>query len=225
MKLSEEILLLLQNAAKLNQHLVVDAGNILQTISERKNRLMICKLPEEFPMDFALHDLSGFLRQLSLFDEPEIEFKDDKMLITDNAGAKSSYQYSNKEDLIYLDRELNVDGIFTEFKLPNIALDKVIRACGANQVQDISFVGDGKNVFINALNKENPTRVYSINIGETTDCFEFYIRHEKKNKLTIMPLDYTVHLSNRGLIKFESKLGDVDIAYYVACERDFKCGV
>lgn len=225
MKLSEEILLVLQNAAKLNQHLVVPAGNKIQSITDRKNRLMICTLPEEFPIEFALHDLSGFLRQLSLFEEPSIKFKEDKMLITDDHGAKSSYQYSNKEDLVYLDKELNVDGFFVDFNLSSTSLDKIIRACAANSVHDISFVGDGEKVFVKALNKENPTRVFSIELCDCEQKFEFYIKHEKKNKLTIMPLDYKISLSNKGLIKFETVLGDnsdIGIEYYVACERDFK---
>lgn len=223
MKLTEDVLLVLQNAAKINQHLVVPVGNKINSITEKRNRLMVCTLTEEFPVEFALHDLSGFLRQLTLFDDPSVDFKEDKMIITDDEGSRSSYQYSNKEDLIYLQDDIVLDDFVAEFDLSLSALDKVIRACAANKVEDVLFSADGSNVYIKAMDKENPTRVYSVKLGETDKVFEYYLKHEKKNKLTIPLLDYKVKLSKRGIIYLCGKINDIKVEYYVAAERDFKC--
>lgn len=222
MKLSEDTLMVLGNAAKMNQHLVVDVGNKITSLNKHRSRLMICTVKEQFDKEFALHDLGGFLRQLSLFEDPNIEFGDSEFIITDDFGAKSKYDYSHKEDLQYLTRTIEFKDLLVTFELPSEALDKILRASQANGVDDIAFVGENGKVFIKTLNKDNPSRVFSVELGDTDKNFVYYFKHEKDNKLTLLPISYTVNLNKKGLLRFDGLVGDNCISYYVACERDFK---
>ncbi len=224
MKVSSGTLEVLKQCAKINNHLVISKGNSIRTLTEKKNRMLVATVPDEFPVEFRVHDLSGFLRQLALFDEPELDFRDDRIIITDSYGSMAEYWYSNKEDLIYVDRAFNLDNFYVDFDLPAIALDKVIRASGANSVEDVGFASDGSNVIIKALNKKKPKRIFSVDLGACDKQFEVYLKHAKKNKLILMPLDYKVSISEQGILRFRSGFEDVQIDYYIACERDFTFG-
>jgi hypothetical protein len=222
MKFTDETIQIMQAMGAMNEHLVINGGDKISSLSERRNRMMEVHLNDSFPVPFALHSLSGFLRQLSLFDEPEFEFGENSMIITDQFGAKSDYFYSNKEDLVYMRKELPELTIAHEFRLPAVALDKVLRAAAANKVEDIAFVGEDGGVFIKALDKENPKRVFSVRLGDTDQQFEVFLKHGKKNKLTLMPLSYIVRLSDNGLIKLTGLFGeknDIKVTYIMAAER------
>lgn len=220
MKLSEDTLVALQCAAKINPHLVVEPGNEIRSITPLKNRMFSASLQDTFPIDFALHDLNGFLKQLSLFDEPELEFKESFMVIRDQFGSMSKYWYSSKEDLVYIDRPITLNEFEFEFKLPDIALDKIIRASAANQVDDILFCCEGGKIYIKSLNKDNPKRVFSVELGEGDADFKFYIKHAKKNKLTLLPLSYNVQISGNGIFCLTCLVNGNTFKYYVASERE-----
>lgn len=224
MKLSASTIEVLKQCAKLNNHLVIPEGNVISTITEKKNRLMVATVPDQFPVEFRVHDLTGFLRQLALFDEPELEFLADRIIITDSFGSQAEYWYSNKEDLVFLDRKFNFGESYASFYMPSVALDKIIRATGANSVEDIEFEANGSSVQIKALNKKKPKRIFSVSLGECSKRFSVFLKHAKKNKLILMPLDYVVNISASGRIEFQGKFEDVQVNYYVACEQDFNFG-
>jgi len=221
MKLSENTLLVLQQCAKFNQHLVVQSGHEISSINIQKNRLMVATVEDEFS-EFAIHNLSGFLKQLMLFDQPEITFNKDQMIITDSE-AKSTYRYSNKEDLCYLDRKLGKLETAYEFSLSASALDKVIRASAANATEDIALVGENGNCYIKALDKAKPNRIFSVNLGKTKDNFCVYLKHERKNKLQLFNTDYKVRITQSGIVIFETDPNEeqenLKVTFYIASER------
>jgi hypothetical protein len=159
-----------------------------------------------------------------LFDEPDLDFKEDHVVISDEFGSKCSYYYSEKEDLIYLDKDINVSDFIIEFNLSDIELSKILKASAANKTEDIGFFGEGGKVYIKTLDKENPKRTFSVQLGETNKDFMFYIKHVKDSKLTLLPIDYTVNFSKNGVIRFDWLLGDSTVSYYAAVERDFEIG-
>jgi len=218
--LSDECMTLLQQCARINPHLVVSPGSVVGSITPRRNRFLQCTLPDVFPVEFRLHDLSGFLRQLGLFDKPDIEFDTNRMVISDQFGAKSEYQYSKKEDLIYMDRQLNIGEFTYSIHIPDTAIDKILRSAAANAVEDIALVGEGGFAYLKSMDKKKNSRVFSVKLGKCDRDFCIYLKHSKKNKLIIMPMSYDVSVSDRGILKFDSMIGDASITYYMACERD-----
>ena len=58
MKLSDSTLSLLKNFSTINTSILFKQGNRLRTISVMKNILAEATVPEEFPKDFGIYDLS-----------------------------------------------------------------------------------------------------------------------------------------------------------------------
>lgn len=220
MKFTEEIIDVFNAASKINDHIVINAGTLITSISPKGNMYLRCRIPYKFPMDFALHDIKGFIRQLSLFDEPELTFYADKVLITDQTSS-SEYYYSDREDLSYIEDEINITDFCVEFNLSNDAINKVIRASAANKTEDIVFGSEEGKLTIKTLDKEDPKRIFSVYLGDNKEDFFIAVKHNKESKLTLLPLDYTVNVSTGGQLRFDGLLNDVQVTYYLAAEQGF----
>jgi len=220
MKLTQECYDVLQHCSKFNDHLVVERGDQIASLNKDRNRLMVATIQTSME-PFALHDLKNFLKQLSLFNEPDLTFTDTDIIIQDNE-ARSTYRQSNKEDLCYLDKTLRPLDTEHRFNLPRTALDKIIRASAANQTEDILLCSRDNKLYIEALNKDKPTRVFSVSLHQQSDHdFEIYLKHSRKNKLNLLLLDYDVIVSKSGIVIFKSvpKDEEINVTFYVASER------
>ena len=81
MKLSIETKEILKNFSTINQNLVIKEGSKISTMSAMKNIIANATVTENFPKEFAIYDLNEFLAALSLFTKPELDFKDDYVMI------------------------------------------------------------------------------------------------------------------------------------------------
>jgi hypothetical protein len=124
MKLSETTLVILKNFATFNNHLVVDPGNVIRTLTEKKTVLIKAEVEEEFPVPFAFHDLSGFLKILSLFEEPELEFGKNSVVISDASGTSQEYYYSDRDELNWEKRSVT---------FPEVDIEVDDQGCGYQQ--------------------------------------------------------------------------------------------
>ena len=66
---------ILKNFATINSSIMINAGNVLKTISVGENSIAEFKCEESFPQTFGIYDLSEFLTGMSLFDSPVLEFQ------------------------------------------------------------------------------------------------------------------------------------------------------
>ena len=99
-------------------------------------------------------------------------------------------------------------------------IEKVIRAAGVLQLGEIAFKGDGENVRLAAIDSKNPTADgFDIVLSASTDkTFEMIIKVEN---LKLMPADYEVALSSKGLAHFKAD----KVQYFIAIEKHSKFGV
>lgn len=222
MKISDVTLTILKNLAKFNNHIVIAPGNVLKTVNERKTTLIKAVVEEEFPVEIPLHDLQGFLKVVSLFDDPDFDFREGEVIISDVSGAEQQYQYSEKDDLIYDDRDIQFPPSDATVAITADQLKKVLKAAAVNGVEDVAVVGEGGKVYLRVMDKENPKRVFSTCVSEE-DAGEFkaYLKHSKKgNKIDVLPLDYQLELSSHKIAKFTASVEEVEVSYIMALEVD-----
>lgn len=225
MKLSPITLTILKNFSMYNQHIVIEAGNIIRTVNEKRTMMIQATVEDEFPTEVALHDLSGFLKIVSLFEDPSFEFGSESVVMSDGSGAEQEYFYSEKEDLVYESRAIPDFKFDIEFSLPSESISKVLKGASANGVEDIAFVADKLGTCFVALDKQNPKRTFKVAIeGADIGDYKAYMRHSKKGtKLNLLPLDYTVGLaSQQKVVQFTAVIDDADVGYTVffALEED-----
>ena len=96
MKLSDTTISVLKNYSTINQNLMIKAGSNLSTMSAMKNIVASAEVSETFERDVAIYDLNEFLATLSLFNNPDLDFQDDYVVLSEEgSGRKARYWYSD----------------------------------------------------------------------------------------------------------------------------------
>ena len=94
MKISSETRSVLKNFATINSNIKVSTNNQLKTISQMKNILTVATVPESFNQEFSIYNLTEFLVATSLLDNPDFDFNDQSVSISDNSSAMTYFYAS-----------------------------------------------------------------------------------------------------------------------------------
>lgn len=213
MKLSDNTLAILKSFATINPSILVRPGSTLSTISQQKSIFAKAIVEENFPQQFAIYELSKFIGVLSLFQDPEIELGEKSMLIK---SGKQQIRYTYAEPSMIVgspEKDINFPEPEIEFNIAQDELQKVIRAANVLQLPDISVQGNKEKIRVYAANSKNPTAdTFCIDVGETDKHFSMDFKVE--NIVKLMPANYNVKISSKGLALYTSD----KISYYVATE-------
>jgi len=212
MNFSNETLDVLKNFSSINSSMLFREGNVLRTISPQKTIMAKAEVGEAFERDFAIFDLPRFIGVLSLFDKPDIKI-----------GEKEATISADKKKLVYVYADPST---FTTppskdvtFPIPEVTftlkasdLQKVQRAGNLLQLPEIAVTGDGETISLKAYDSKNPTAdSYSAVIGETDHTFNAIFKNEN---LKMLPNDYEVSISSKGISRFIAN----KITYWIATE-------
>ena len=97
-------------------------------------------------------------------------------------------------------------------------LQSVLKAASVLGLPEIAFAGIDGEIVLEAVNSKNPTTDrYGVTVGSTSDTFNMYMKVEN---LKLMPNDYTVNLSSKGLSCFVSD----NVKYFIAIESNSTFG-
>ena len=81
MKLSDNTVSVLKNYSTINQNLMIKSGSSLGTMSAMKNIFAQANVGEDFAQDVAIYDLNEFLASMSLFENPDLDFQSDFVMM------------------------------------------------------------------------------------------------------------------------------------------------
>ena len=218
MKFSDETIGILKNFSQINPSILFKEGNTLRTISPTKTVMASAVVQETFDHSAGVYDVARFLATLSLFDSPDVEFGDKQFNIN---GGKSVLKCTyTSENMIVSppDKDIQVPSPDAEFTLDWKDLEKVIKAAGVLQLPEISFVSDGESVSLAAVDSKNPTAdTYSHVVVEDKTFAEFRMSIKVEN-LKLLPSNYDVALSSKGMAHFKGE----KVQYWVAVETPKK---
>lgn len=214
MKIDEKTISVLKNFAIISPSILIKEGNVLQTISPTKTILAKAIVATDFPKRFALYNLTKFLGCLSLVNDPNLEFTDTHVIISDNANTIVNFTYTDESSIkVPPEKAIKLPSKDVCVKLSDGSFKEIIRASGALQLPEIAITGDGSKILIQAIDSKNPSGdVYSIAIGETDKIFRAIFKTE--NIIKIISGSYEVEISSQGLSYFR---GD-DCEYWIAVE-------
>jgi len=214
MKFSDETLSILKNFSQINPSILFKPGQTLRTISPSKTVMAAATVKEQFDNQAGVYDVSRFLATLSLFDAPEIEFAEKQFNIQ---GGKSTLKYTyTSENMIVTppEKDIQVPSPDAQFNLSWKDLDSVIKAAGVLQLPEVAFISEDGDISLAAVDSKNPTADnYSVEVteGGSFSPFRMII---KVDNLKLMPADYSVALSSKGMAHFKSD----KVQYWVAVE-------
>lgn len=212
MKISTNTVNILKNFAKINPSILIQEGNTLKTMSPSKTIMAKAKIDTEFPKRFAIYNLDRFISTASLFTDPNFDFGERTVTIKEG-DRKIDYVYADENTINKMpDREINLPSIDVTVTLTNASLKEVEKAGGVLGLPEILIVGDGSDVYLQAADSKNPSGdVFSVKIGDTSKTFKAIFKTEN---IKILPGDYEINISSRGISHFSGK----EAEYWIAVE-------
>lgn len=211
MKFSSKTLGILRNFDTINQSMVFEKGRIIRSMSPHKSILAFANIDEEIEQDAVVYDMGRFLTVLSMYQDPEIEFEDKMFKITEGK-KKAHYAYADASMVEAPKKSAKFGEADVEVELSSANLTAVLKACGAMQLPDVAFIGEGGKCYIRAMDSDSPTSDgFDIEIG---DAAEDFIIVMKADNLKLINTDYNARFSIPRIAEFKST--DGTLTYYIA---------
>lgn len=165
MILSNETVNVLKNFASVNQGLLFKKGTRLRSLSVLKNIFVVADITDEIPREFAIYDLNEFLGTLSLFSNPEVDYKEDHIAISEGK-SKVKYFYSSPAVVVSPpDKDIVLTDPKLTFELTEANITQIQKASATLKLKELS-IKPGK---LTALNSGGVGNQITIDIDTTGD--------------------------------------------------------
>ena len=220
MKLNDQTVSILKNFSTINQNLVIKEGSEIATMSAMKNIVAKATVEENFPVEFAIYDLNEFLSALSLFTNPDLDFQENYVVITE-AGSKGKslkYWYSEPSVVTTPSKEVTMPSSEVKFPLESNVLSEVQKAAAVIGAPDMVLEDDELRV----TDKKNDTaNSYSTPLDTESNgaSYKFWFKVEN---LKLLPGCYDVEVSSKRISHFQNK--KLPVGYFIALEPESSYG-
>jgi len=218
MKLSNNTLAILSNFSKINDNIYIRTGNVIRTISNSENISAYATVEETFEDEFAIYELSQFLRGLRLYENPEIEIFSDKGYVLIKQGTHTIKYFLTDPDLVKApeNRNMRLPSQDVCFQMRAEHFDKLMKASNVFGLSDFTVLGEKGKIVLQVRNKSDPTsNQASIIVGETDENFELNF---DKNNLLMIEGSYDVVISRQMAAQFTNQ--DFELTYFVGLSSD-----
>src|SRR6266699_998129 len=202
LKFSKETLNFISNFANINPSMLFKPGNVLYTISEIGDVMAAAEIEEEIPCEFGVHDLSKFLSVLSTFDNPELRFADNYIVIGENqetslSSRKYKYRYCAPNMIKFPTKtHYNIENPIASFNIQEKTLKDLVKTVSISGHPEIAFVGYNNVLTVQAYDDKdaNPDSYKEVLSTDIKNEFKVRLKLSKINVL-FNKLDYSVTLS------------------------------
>ena len=224
--LSQKTLDVLKNFSTINSSIVFRKGSTVRTISNAENILAKFTGEEVFPTDFAIYDLSQFLRGIDLFNDPQLEFTSTDFVSIRGGRQSAKYYFSDPEITLKSAPEKNVNfpGSDIEFSLSEEDLVALQKASLVYGLPDLTIQSEEglDTIKLIVRDKENDTsNTYDITLaGCCTGTYSLDVKIDNirliTNESKHVKGDYSVKVSKALISEWTNT--DTDLTYYIALE-------
>lgn len=156
MKISPETQTILKNFATIHKSILITPGNVLRT--RTASVFAEARVVEEFPLEKGIFELSNLLSALGLFTDPELEFTDNFLSISDSDGSsEAEYAYAGN-GMVTLPHPKKMKALpenVIEFTLTEDQWTRLQKATAVFQKPEIKIVSNGKTVKIGTANHKH----------------------------------------------------------------------
>jgi hypothetical protein len=190
-------------------------------MSAMKNIIAKATVEEKFEKEFAIYDLNEFLSALSLFTNPNLDFNDDYVVMTEDGsnGKKLKYWYSDPSVVTSPTKEVTMPSSEIQFNLSSDTLSEVTKAAAVIGVPDMVLESGELRV----TDKKNDTaNSYSTQVVQSNDEAEKYKFWFKVENLKLLQGSYDVQVSAKKISYFKNS--NFDIEYFIALEPESTYG-
>ena len=218
MKLSDNTISVLKNYSTINQNLMINMGSTLSTMSAMKNIVAKATVEETFEQDVAIYDLNEFLACMSLFQNLDLDFQDDFVIMKGESNNSLKYWYSDPSVVTTVSKAIEMPQCEVNFSLSSEQLSDITKAAATIGAPDMVLEGGNRRV----TDKKNDTaNSYSMNLIEDTSGVDYKFWFKVEN-LKLMAGTYDVSVSSNKISNFKNT--NADIEYFIALEPESHYG-
>ena len=153
MKLSDNTISVLKNYSTINQNLMINMGSTLSTMSAMKNIVAKATVEETFEQDVAIYDLNEFLACMSLFQNLDLDFQDDFVIMKGESNNSLKYWYSDPSVVTTVSKAIEMPPCEVNFTLSTEQLSDITKAAATIGAPDMVLEGGNLRV----TDKKNDT--------------------------------------------------------------------
>lgn len=218
MKFSKNTRSILKNFSTINNGIELKQGNILRTIDSNKTLLAEAELDDALPRDFAIYDLQKFLSIETLLDNPDFDFAEELVTITDGS-RKVRYRAADPSMITSPpSKNFTLPEAEVTIELSEENFEAVRKASTLLALPDLVFTTvDGKVIF-QARDITNPnTDTFEIDTGVTTE--KDFQAVFKSASVVVLPGKYKIEITNKAGF-FQNQ--DINVKYWVAIDPSSK---
>lgn len=215
MKLDTKTVNVLKNFSTINPSMLFREGNTLKTISPTKTVMAKANIDIPINKKFAIYNLGKLLSTLSFYDNPEIELREQNLVISNGNGSSTTLAYADEATIkTPPDRDITLPSVDAEFKISNSALTNIMKMLGTLGLPEIAIVGDGSNLYVSALDSKNSgSECHTEKVGVTSKTFRAIFKAEN---IKLIAGDYDVAVSSKGISHFKGS----EAEYWIAVEQN-----
>ena len=215
MKLSNETVSVLKNFSTINQNLVIKSGSTITTMSAMKNIVAKADVKEEFPQDFAIYDLNEFLSVITFFENPELQFEDSFVVVTEEGSrTRAKYFFSDPSVVTTPTKPITMPECEVKLNLSSDILDRITRGASVIGAPDLAL----ESGTLKATDKKNETAndfEMDLEVESGSDNYKFWFKVEN---LKLMAGTYDVSVSSSKISNFKNT--NADMEYFIALEPE-----
>jgi len=168
---------------------------------------------ETFEQDVAIYDLNEFLACMSLFQNLDLDFQDDFVIMKGESNNSLKYWYSDPSVVTTVSKAIEMPQCEVNFTLSTEQLSNITKAAATIGAPDMVLEGGNLRV----TDKKNDTaNSYSMNVFEKGDAdYKFWFKVEN---LKLMAGTYDVNVSSNKISNFKNTNSDIE--YFIALEPE-----
>ena len=226
MKLSDYTTSVLKNFATINQNLVIKEGNEMSTMSAMKNIISRATVEETFPKEIAIYDLNEFLSVCGLIENPQLNFEEKSVLISNTVGGdiptnqqKIKYFYAERDILTTPQKDISMPEAEVGINLTEEVMNQVRKAAAVLGHTELELSGENGVITASVSDSRDATsNVFSVEVDRDNSCkneFNFIISIPN---LKLLPGDYFVSISSKLISNWTNS--NYPIEYFIALEKN-----
>lgn len=218
MKICNDTLAILKNFASINTNIVFKPGDVISTMSIAKNIFAKATIKEQIPNQFAIYDLNSLLAMLTLMENQDVGFEDNRLVVSSDKGC-FEYFYSSP-DVVRGAPDGEIDHVDVyKFKIAAEDIQMIMKAAAITGAPTISVTNKQQNVVLSVSDRKNDSsNNFRKPLGTAFDDFDVFIAVEN---LKVIPDAYEVSVAKtqNGKAKFlHFKHESKQLQYWIACE-------
>lgn len=232
MKLSSETYEILRNFGTINGNILVREGNVIRSLKNADDAVAKAEITDVFPRSFGIYDINEMLSCINVFDDPNLDFKEDHMVISDTSGAFGSIRYYYTPDKLLKiapDDDPKMPESEISFVLSSKRLGLIKKSSSVLGLEDLTvFPSSDKTVTLKVTEVKKFSDEDNDTLNSFSDDVDAVFNEQnfkfifKISNLKMIDGDYEVKISSKKIAHFRHLQRPID--YWVASELNSKYG-